>query len=73
MTGLLKKAIAEAEKSPPEVQDAIANLILAELEDEEAWRLAFEKTTDKQWDRMADKVREEIDSGNTDALDKLLP
>jgi hypothetical protein len=72
MTGLLEKAIAEAKKSPPEIQNAIASLILAELQDEESWCLAFEKTTDKQWDRMAEKIRQEINSGDTEMLDKLL-
>jgi nucleoside-diphosphate-sugar epimerase len=73
MTALLEKAIAEAKKSPPEIQDAIASLILAELQDEEIWRQAFENTSDGQWDRIAEIVRTEIASGDTDSLDALLP
>lgn len=73
MTALLERAIAEAKKSPPEIQDAIASLILAELQDEEIWRQAFENTSDGQWDRIAEIVRTEIASGDTDSLDALLP
>ncbi len=73
MTALLEKAIVEAKKSPPEIQDAIAGLILTELQDEALWRQAFENTSDKQWDRMAEMVRTEIASGDTDSLDALLP
>jgi hypothetical protein len=72
MTQLLEKAIAEAKKTPPEVQDAIASRILTELRDEEAWEEAFAKTRDGQWDRLAARVRDEIDSGDTDSLDELL-
>jgi len=73
MTALLEKAIAEAKKSLPEIQDAIASLILAELRDEEIWRKAFENTSDTQWDRIAEMVRTEIDSDDSDPLDALLP
>jgi hypothetical protein len=65
MTALLEKAIAETKKSPPEIQDAIAAHILAELKDEELWRQAFENTSDPQWDCIAAKVRAEIASKQT--------
>jgi hypothetical protein len=73
MTVLLEKAIEEAKKSPPETQDAIAAFILAELQDEKNWQQAFRNTSEEQWDRIADMVRAEIKSGDTDALDTLLP
>ena len=73
MTQLLEKAIAEAKTSPPEIQDAIANLILAELHDERKWQQAFGSTGDEQWDRLAESVRKEITSGDTEPLDNLLP
>ena len=72
MTQLLEKAIAEVRKSPPEVQDAIAGHILAELHDEQAWTTAFAQTSDGQWDKLAAQVRREIASGDTDSLDDLL-
>jgi hypothetical protein len=72
MTQLLKQAIAEAKKSPPDVKDAIASRILAELRDEEIWSEAFAKTTDEQWGRIAAGVRAEVKSGEPGDLDDLL-
>ena len=60
MTGLFEKAFAEVKKAPPEVQDAIGKLVLAELQDELRWQEAFDQTSDEQWDRMAEKIRKEI-------------
>jgi len=72
MTELLRKAIDEARKTPPEVQDVIANLILSELQDELTWQKAFENTEEEQWDRLADRVHTEIRSGDTEPLDRFL-
>jgi hypothetical protein len=72
MTQLLEKAIAAVKKTPPDVQDTIASLILAELQDEQAWQRAFSNTSDAQWDRMAEMIRGEIASGDTDPLDEFL-
>ena len=41
---------------------AIAARLLAELEDERAWK-AYEATTDDQWDRLAQMVHQEIAAG----------
>lgn len=71
MTELLQQAIAEIEKLPPDEQDAIAARILADLEDERAWRIQFEATTNEQWDKLAATVRQEIASGDTLPLDDL--
>lgn len=73
MTELLRRVIAEIEKLPVEEQDAIANRLLAELEDERAWRNQFEATTDEQWDRLAAIVRQEIAAGDVTALADVFP
>jgi hypothetical protein len=65
MTRLLEKGFAEAKKLTPEEQNALAERIVADLRDAEAWDRSFEQTTDHQWDRMADIVRNEIKSGET--------
>ncbi len=73
MTKLLQRIIAEIEKLPDEVQDAIATRLLTELEDEQAWKVSFEGTTDEQWDRLAETVRREIDTSDTFPLDDVFP
>ena len=72
MTELLQKAIAEIEKLSSEQQDAIASRFLEELQDEQQWTTGFTSTTDEQWDRMAEMVRQEINSGETVSLDDML-
>lgn len=44
MTQLLEKALTEVYKLPPEKQDAIAAVILEELEDEQLWDKTFAKS-----------------------------
>jgi hypothetical protein len=61
----LQRVIAEIEKLPTDTQDAIANRLLAELEDEKAWSDRFEATIDQQWDNLAAIVRQEISAGDT--------
>lgn len=73
MTELLRHVIAELEKLPEEQQDAIAARLLAELKDEQAWATRFEVTTDEQWDRLADMVRQDIANGETVPLDEVFP
>ena len=73
MTALLEKAITEIEKLPDDLQDAIAARLLAEMADEREWMKRFESTTDEQWDRMAEMVRREIESGDATPLDEFLP
>lgn len=72
MTRRLEKAFAAAQKLSPEAQDALAARILADLRDEQSWDESFRNTTDEQWDRMADDVRTQIASGNTEALEDFL-
>lgn len=64
MTEQLQRAIAEIQKLPADTQDAIAARILADLEAEQAWAAQFAATTDDQWDRMVDRVRHEIRTGD---------
>lgn len=46
MTQLLQKALAELKKLPNEQQDDMAAFILAELESERKWDIAFENSQD---------------------------
>ena len=62
MTQLLEKALTEVYKLPPEKQDAIATLILEELEDERLWDKAFAESQDKLA-LLARKVRADIKTG----------
>jgi len=62
MTQLLEQAFAEVQKLPQADQDAIAELILEELADEQRWDATFAKSQDLL-DRMADKVLDDIRSG----------
>ena len=47
--------------------------LLAELEDERAWKASFEATTNEQWDRLAAMVRQEITAGEIAPLDDVFP
>ncbi|MFE1744759.1 hypothetical protein [Coleofasciculus sp. H7-2] len=73
MTELLQRVIAELEKLSEDEQDAIATRLLAELEDERAWKVRFKSTTNEQWDRLAQMVRQEIVAGDTTPLDEVFP
>jgi hypothetical protein len=73
MTELLNQVIAEIQKLPADQQDAIASRLIAELKDEQRWTKQFESTTDEQWDRLADMVRQEISDGDTVSLDEFFP
>ncbi|MBD2164011.1 hypothetical protein H6G64_25650 [Calothrix sp. FACHB-156] len=73
MTELLRRVITEIEKLPEDEQNAIATRLLAELEDERAWKVRFESTTNEQWDRLAEMVRLEIVKGEVTPLDEVFP
>jgi ribosome assembly protein YihI (activator of Der GTPase) len=68
MTELLERVIAQLKALPADEQDAIAARLLAELEDEQTWKAQFESTTDDQWDRIAEMVRQEIAVGDITPL-----
>ncbi|MEP0763967.1 MAG: hypothetical protein HRF48_14660 [Chloroflexota bacterium] len=73
MTKLLERVIAEIEKLPEDVRDAIAARLLDELADERGRLARFAATTDAQWDRLAEMVRQEIAAGDTSPLDDVFP
>ncbi|XHX76408.1 MAG: hypothetical protein RBJ76_18440 [Stenomitos frigidus ULC029] len=73
MTELLQQVIAALKKLPDDQQDAIASRLLAELQAEQQWAEQFKSTTDDQWDRMTDMVRQEIATGETMPLDEVFP
>ena len=62
MTQLLEKVLTEVHKLPPEKQDAIAAVILEELEDAQLWDKAFSESQDKL-SQLAQKVRTDIKAG----------
>lgn len=68
MTPLLEKALSEVYKLPPEEQDAIAAVILEELEDEQRWNKAFTESQDKLA-QLAHKVRADIKAGHSKKMD----
>ncbi len=59
MTQLLEQAIAELTRLSDEKQDAMAALILEELEDEQRWDAAFQ-ASEVPLKRIADKVRADV-------------
>ena len=65
MTQLLEKALTEVYKLSPEKQDAIAAIILEELENEQRWDKAFADSQDQlaQLAQLAQKVRADIRVG----------
>ena len=63
MTQLLEKVLTEVYKLPPEKQDAIAALILEELEDERLWDKAFAESQNKLA-QLAGKIRTDIKVGH---------
>ena len=62
MTQLLEKVLTEVYKLSPEKQDAIAAVILEELENEHRWDKAFADSQD-QLAQLAQKVRADIKAG----------
>jgi hypothetical protein len=68
MTELLRKAFEEASRLPATEQDALASVLLQELEDERRWDGALETTPD-QLARLADEALAEFRAGRTGPLD----
>ncbi len=67
MTELLKKAFRAASRLPPEQQDAVATMLLAELESERQWDDAFARSQDFLA-TMADEAIAEDEAGKTEPL-----
>jgi len=68
MTHLLQKAIAEASKLPPTGQDALAQLVLDEIESERKWDDLFDRSPDVL-ERLATEALAEHRAGRTTPLD----
>jgi len=71
MTRLLKKAFEAASSLPPERQDALAKLVLAEIEDEDRWNWAFAGSQDKLADMAAEAIAEHR-AGKTRPMKEIL-
>lgn len=71
MTELLKKAFEAVSALPPERQDALAEMILAEIEDEKKWSEAFARSQEKLAD-MANCAVAEHRAGKTRPMDEVL-
>jgi hypothetical protein len=71
MTELLKKAFDAVSALPPERQNALAEMILAEIEDEKWWDEAFARSQDKLA-AMADEALSEHRAGKTRPMDEAL-
>ncbi len=68
MTKLLERAVKKVEALPDREQDAIAALILEELEDETRWDKTFARTQEALA-RLAAEAMAEDRAGKTEALD----
>ncbi len=68
MTNLLKEAFDRASKLPETEQDALAALLLAEMEDDRRWREAF-KRGEAKLTELAEEALEEFRAGQTTPLD----
>ena len=68
MTELLKKAFSEASKLPEKDQDAIAEIILAELASEERWNNLFSKSQDLLTE-LAEEALAEHRAGKTKSIE----
>lgn len=62
MSQLLDKALAEVRKLPDAEQDAIAAIILQELEDDRRWNEALAKSPEKL-EALAARAEEQVRDG----------
>ena len=68
MTQLLERVLAQVHQLPDVDQDAIATVILEELEDETRWQAAFEQSQE-QLAFLAQEALAEFRAGRTRELD----
>jgi hypothetical protein len=68
MTKLLQQVIAQIEKLPPDKQDALATLILEELEEDQRWDDSFARSPDLLA-QLATEAMAEYRTGKTQELD----
>lgn len=69
MTALLEKAFAKASALPEDQQDALASLLLEEIEDEARWDAAFAGSQDLLASLAAEAMAEHR-AGETQDLDE---
>ena len=67
MTQLLEQAVAKASLLSPEEQDALAILILKEIEAERSWERSFARSQDAL-SQLADEALAEHQAGRTKRL-----
>lgn len=67
MTEKLDKAVAQAKQLPSEQQDALAAIIIEEIEDEARWDDAFAKSHD-MLSRLASEAEQEDRTGQSKEL-----
>jgi hypothetical protein len=72
MTELLERAVDAARKLPDAAQDAVAALILAQIDDDRAWDEAF-AGSQSELARLAMKAREDIAAGRVRRLRRRSP
>ncbi len=70
MTRLFEKALERVSALPDDEQDAVASIILEELDDEAHWRAAFARSQDALA-RLADAARAEIGRGEVLPLNRV--
>ncbi len=63
MSQLLEQAVAQVRKLPEADQEAIAALILAEIEDERRWEESFARSGDKL-KALAERAAEQVRAGH---------
>jgi aspartate/glutamate racemase len=68
MTELLQKAIAQLQALPSNEQDAIARIILEEIEEERRWDQSFARSSDILA-KLASEAMSEHQVGKTEFLD----
>jgi hypothetical protein len=68
MSKILEQAIAEARKLPPDEQDAVGAIILAEIADEARWAKTFAETQ-HVLEKLAEEALEDLKAGRTTPLD----
>ena len=62
MSTLVNNLITRLKQKSPEKQEALASKFLSEMDDEEKWEQAFNQTTEKQWAKLADDIKNRIDN-----------
>jgi hypothetical protein len=68
MTELLQKAIAQLQTLPSNEQDALAQIILEEIEEEHRWEQSFADSPDILA-KLASEAMVEYQAGKTEPLD----